>query len=163
MNVGADVNARRCARDLPFILVHSFQPSASSVCTYQLTCGDTRPLAVLPCPLLSPIRGAGWRWVAGHLCPGYPSLGALCCLHPVAQSQNPYWAHLPTRLGCGYSTFPGLRRPRSDIHDPNLSLDPWYYFMITLKPTYTFVYKLFIKFFSVTQFENARCFLPECD
>lgn len=120
------------------------------------------PLPVLPCPLLSPIRGAGWRWVTGHLCPGYPSWSALCCLHPVAQSQNPYWAHLPTTLGCGYSTFPGLCRPPSDIHEPNLSLDLWYYFMIALKPTYTFIYKLFIKF-SVTQFENARCFLPECD
>lgn len=118
----------RCAGDLPFALVHPPNPSHLAV-HFRLTGidGSHRP----PCHAAIPIAfslsevqaGDGWQGGVrlGHLFPGYPSSGALCCLHRVQQSQNPYQTDLFGRLNSGYSAFPGLLRPKSDIRNPNLS------------------------------------------
>lgn len=147
----------------------AFSLTHLAVCAYRPTCIDSRtgPLAKLLDPVLSAsprcrleMGGREEKGRLGHLYPGCTPSGALCCLCRVQQSQNPYQADLSTRPGSGYSSFPGLLRPQSDMREVTR---PMVLLCDCPKAYLPFIHKLFVKFFPITQFENAKCFLPESD
>lgn len=142
-NVEANINVRRCAGDLRFTLVHPRSALPTSLCALTGRRVETAPQAPLPSCYTHcfwPIRGAGWRWVAGRSKEGWDiyipdtPLRVLCVVCVMFNK-----ARTPTR-----QTFPLgwvlVVLPFLDFSGLRVicvrSLDPWYYFVIALKPTY---------------------------